>query len=121
MDITQWNAVLRSCSAMEAYFKIFHGRVTSWNVAEFLILHDTFPRSIRFCVDALDQALHSISETDRGHFKNEAERLSGMLRSTLDFTTVDSIFKTGLHEYLDQIQARLNDISLALADEYFSL
>lgn len=121
VDITQWNAVLRSCSAMEAYFKIFHGRVTSWDVADFLVLHDTFPRSIRFCVDALDQALHSISGTDRGHFKNEAERLSGMLRSNLDFTTVDSIFKTGLHEYLDQTQARLNDISLAIADEYFRL
>ena len=121
VDVTQWNAVLRSCSAMEAYFKIFHGRVTSWDVAEFLILHDTFPRSIRFCVDALDRALHSISGTDRGHYKNEAERLSGMLRSNLDFTTAESIFKKGLHEYLDEIQARLNDISLALTDKYFSL
>jgi uncharacterized alpha-E superfamily protein len=121
VDITQWMAVLRSCSAMEAYFKIFHGHVSSWDVADFLVLHDTFPRSIRFCVDALDHALHHISGTDRTHFHNESERLSGMLRSNLDFTNVDSIFKTGLHEYLDQTQARLNDISLALAEDYFRL
>ena len=103
---------------MEAYFKISQGRVTSWDVAEFLILHDTFPRSIRFCVDSLDQSLHGISGSDRGHFTNEAERLSGMLRSNLDFTTVNSIFQTGLHQYLDQTQIRLNEISNALADTY---
>ncbi len=119
VDITQWMAVLRSCSAMEAYFKISRGHVTSWQVAEFLILHDTFPRSIRFCVDALDQALHSISGVDRGHFSNEAERLSGALRSNLAFTTVDSIFRFGLHQYLDQTQERLNEISNALAETYY--
>jgi uncharacterized alpha-E superfamily protein len=118
VDITQWMAVLRSCSAMEAYFKISHGRVTSWEVAEFLILHDSFPRSIRFCVDSLDQALHSISGTGLGHFGNEAERLSGMLRSSLDFTTVSSIFEIGLHQYLNETQLRLNEVSNALANTY---
>lgn len=118
VDITQWMAVLRSCSAMEAYLKLFHGRVTSWEVAGFLILHDNFPRSIRFSVDALDQAMHSISGSERGHFSNEAERLSGMLRSSLDYTTVDSIFQFGLHQYLDQTQTRIGEVSRALADTY---
>jgi uncharacterized alpha-E superfamily protein len=72
----------------------------------------------RFCVDALDLALHSISGSDRGHFANEAERLSGMLRSNLDFTTVDQIFQTGLHQYLDQIQVRLGAVSNALWGTY---
>ena len=118
VDITQWMAVLRSCSAMEAYLKLFHGRVTGWEVAGFLILHDSFPRSIRFSVDALDQALHSISGSERGHFSNEAERLSGMLRSSLDYTTVDSIFQSGLHQYLDQTQTRIAEVSRALAETY---
>jgi uncharacterized alpha-E superfamily protein len=120
VDVTQWMAVLRSCSAMEAYLKLFHGRVTSWEVAGFLILHASFPRSIRFSVDALDQALHSISGSERGHFSNEAERLSGMLRSTLDYTTVDSIFQSGLHQYLDQTQTRIDEVSRALAETYCS-
>ncbi len=118
LDITQWMAVLRSCSAMEAYLKLFHDRITSWEVAGFLILHNNFPRSIRFCVGELDQALHSISGSGRGHFSNEAERLSGMLRSSLDFTTVDSIFQTGLHQYLDQTQTRIAEVSRALAETY---
>lgn len=118
IDVTQWMAVLRSCSAMEAYFKLSHGRVTSWEIAEFLILHDSFPRSIRFCVDSLDSALHRISGTDRGHFENEAERLSGMLRSNLDYANIGSIFQTGLHQYLEETQTRLGAISVALAETY---
>ncbi|MDX2081332.1 MAG: alpha-E domain-containing protein [Terrimicrobiaceae bacterium] len=118
LDVTQWMAVLRSCSAMEAFLKISRGQVTSWQVAEFLILHDSFPRSIRFCVDGLDQALHNISGTDRGHFSNEAERLSGLLRSNLDYTTIKDIFDRGLHQYLDGIQLRLTEISNALVSKY---
>lgn len=118
VDITQWMAVLRSCSAMEAFLKISHGQVTSWGVAEFLILHDNFPRSLRFCADKLDLALHSISGCERAHFSNEAERLSGLLRSNLDFTTIETIFATGLHQYLDQTQLRLIEISDALVKTY---
>lgn len=118
VDITQWMAVLRSCSAMEAFLKISHGRVTSWGVAEFLVLHDTFPRSIRFCVDAMDLALHQISGCGRAHFSNEAERRSGMLRSSLDYTNIETVFSTGLHQFLDQTQLRLIEVSDALVKTY---
>jgi uncharacterized alpha-E superfamily protein len=118
VDITQWMAVLRSCSAMEAFLKISHGQVTAWGVAEFLILHDTFPRSLRFCVDSLDLALHQISGCGRAHFSNEAERLCGMLRSNLDYTNIETVFSTGLHQYLDQTQLRLIEICDALVKIY---
>lgn len=118
VDVTQWMAVLRSCSALEAYLKISRGQVTGWQVAKFLILHDTFPRSIRFCVDSLDLALHEISGCDRAHFTNEAERHAGMLRSSLDYTTIEAVFATGLHQYLDQTQKRLTEISNALVKTY---
>ncbi len=61
VDVTQWLAVLRSCSAMEAYLKVSEGTVDAWHVAKFLVLHDTFPRSLRFCADQLDRALHRVS------------------------------------------------------------
>lgn len=118
VDITQWMAVLRSCSAMEAFLKISHGQVAGWRVAEFLILHDAFPRSIRFCIDCLDRALHNISGCESTHFSNDAERLSGMLRSNIDYTTIEAVFKTGLHQYLDQIQLRLLEISDVLVRTY---
>jgi uncharacterized alpha-E superfamily protein len=118
VDTVQWQAVLKSCSGFEAYRKIHTGQVTPASVAEFILLHDCFPRSIRFCVNALDVALHRLSGCDRTHFANEAERLSGRLCSDLTYAKIGEIFKTGLHEYLDGIQLRLLEISGAALRQY---
>ena len=118
VDITQWMAVLRSCSALESYLKTNVGEVTGWQVAEFLILHGEFPRSIRFCANQLNSALYSISGCETGYFSNEAERLSGMLRSNLNYTTIGAIFETGLHQFLDQTQLSLIDIASAITETY---
>ena len=118
IDTVQWQAVLKSCSAFEAYRKLHPGQVLPWSVAEFIILHDTFPRSIHFCAEAVDAALHRISGSDRSHYSNEAERLAGRLCSDLHYTTIGEIFRVGLHEYLDGIQGRLNAVSGAMHELY---
>jgi uncharacterized alpha-E superfamily protein len=118
IDTVQWQAVLKSCSAFEAYRKLHPGQVMPWSVAEFIILHDSFPRSVRFCVDAIDSALHRISGCDRAHFCNEAERLAGRLIGELKYATINEIFRSGLHEYLDRTQGRLIEISNAMHAQY---
>jgi uncharacterized alpha-E superfamily protein len=118
IDTIQWMAVLKSCSALEAYRKIYVGQVAPWKVAEFLITHSAFPRSIRFSVDCFDAALHHISGSSESRYANEAERLSGRLRYDLDYATIGDIFNYGLHEYLEQIQERLVEISGALETTY---
>jgi uncharacterized alpha-E superfamily protein len=118
VDTIQWMSVLKSCSALEAYCKIYVGQVAPWRVAEFIITHSAFPRSIRFSVDYFDAALHHISGSDETKYANEAERLSGRLRSDLDYVTIGDIFKFGLHEYLEQIQERLVEISNAMHTTY---
>jgi len=121
IDTIQWNAVLKSCSAYEAYRKLHPGQVTPWSVAEFIVLHHDFPRSVRFCVDGLDASLHRISGTDRQHFSNEAERLTGKLCGDLNYETIENIFAVGLHEYLDNIQGRLIEISVAMREKFCGL
>ena len=118
VDTIQWMSVLRSCSALEAYRKIYVGQVAPWRVAEFIITHSAFPRSIRFSVDCFDAALHHISGSADTKYANEAERLSGRLRSDLDYITIGDIFKFGLHEYLESIQERLVEISNAMQASY---
>ena len=118
IDTIQWMAVLKSCSALEAYRKAYVGQVAPWKVAEFIITHPAFPRSIRFSVDYFDAALHHISGSIESKYTNEAERLSGQLRYDLDYVTIADIFDVGLHEYLEQIQERLVEISDALHSTY---
>ncbi len=118
VDTVQWMAVLRSCSALEAYSKLYVGQIAPWKVAEFLTLHDCFPRALRHCVHQVDYALHRISGVAEDRFSNEAERLSGKLRSDLDYTRIGEIFHMGLHEYLHRLQTRLGEISRATEEFY---
>ena len=121
IDTIQWMSVLKSCSALEAYRKIYVNQVAPWKVAEFLITHAEFPRSIRFSVDLLDSALHRISGSNETKFANETERLSGQLRSDLDYVTVSDIFKFGLHQYLAATQKRLVEINHAMHATYCAM
>ncbi len=120
VDTIQWMSVLKSCSALEAYRKIYVDQVAPWKVAEFIITHSGFPRSIRFCVDNFDEAMHCITGSDESRYANEAERLSGRLRSDLDFINIGDIFKFGLHEYLLSIQERLGEVDGATSATYFA-
>src|SRR5262249_2430497 len=123
MEISQtesleWSAILRSCSAWEAFKAIHSTEVGPVPVTEFLLLRTDFPRSICFCVDALNKALRNISGMPEHRFCNDAEKLSGRLRAELQFTEVGEVFDHGLHRYLDQLQARLNSIGEALFRAY---
>jgi uncharacterized alpha-E superfamily protein len=119
-DSLEWAAVLRSCSAWDAYKTFYGADVHPRLVAEFLLLNDSFPRSVRFCVSELNRAIRRISGVAEGNFCNDAEKLTGRFLAELQFSTVDEIFDRGLHQYLDEAQTKLNDIGAALFLSYIS-
>ena len=114
----EWAAVLRSCSAWDAYKTIHGSEVHPRLVAEFLLLNDTFPRSVRFCVGELNRAVRQISGAAEGYFRNDTDKLTGRLLAELQFSTIDEIFERGLHQYLDDVQIKLNNIGAALFNTY---
>ncbi len=118
IDLLQWQAVLRSTSALEMYRRS-HGHVTPISVADFLILDAHFPRSIRFCLTQAEVSLRSLTEGG-GSFRNDAEKRIGAFRSELDYRTITDIFAAGLHEFLDTIEIRLNDIGDSIHSLYFT-
>lgn len=117
-ETLEWSAILRSCSAWDAYKTLHGAEVNPRGVVEFLLFNDDFPRSVRFCVSQLNHALRCISGVADGRFSNNAEKLAGRLVAELQFSTVDEIFAQGLHLYLDQLQTKLNDIGAALFEAY---
>jgi len=117
-DALEWSAILRSCSAWDAYKSIHGAEVNPRLVAEFLLLNEDFPRSVRFCVSELNHALRRISGVAEGRFSNDAEKLAGRLEAELQFSTIDEVFAGGLHGYLDTLQGKLNDVGGALFNAY---
>lgn len=117
----EWAAVLRSCSAWDAYKSLYGANVVPTRVVGFLLQNEDFPRSVRFCVEELDAALRRISGVPSGRFANAAEQRSGRLLAELRFATVDDLLEEhGLHAYLDLVQLRLAGIGDALSEEYVS-
>jgi uncharacterized alpha-E superfamily protein len=119
-DNIQWAAVLKSASALEMYRMRYH-RIDPMDVAEFLILDRDFPRSIRFCVATAEWALHQITGSPLDSYNNDAERLMGRLSSDLGFAKIDEIRAIGMHEYLDGVQLRLNDIGDTIYESFFAM
>lgn len=120
LDAIQWAAVLKSASAMEMYRKR-HRQILPDRVVEFLLLDREFPRAALQCVIAADEALHEITGTSRGMHECLAERRLGMLCSELIYADVHDILATGLHEYVDRLQTKLNGIGEAINETFFSM
>lgn len=117
-DALGWSAMLRSCSAWDAYKGLHGAEVQPALVAEFLLLSEDFPRSVRFCVEQLNRALRRISGVGEGRFCNDAEKHTGRLLAELQFCSPADIFNVGLHQYIDQLQFQLDAISDALFQAY---
>jgi uncharacterized alpha-E superfamily protein len=119
IDFLHWNALLKSVSGFNSYRKLY-GKLEPTNIVEYLILNEYFPRSILYCLRKTEESLHAISQSNRG-FTNLAEKELGKLRSELEYADVKDIFSSGLHEYLDQLQQRINKISEAIYEQYFKI
>ena len=119
IDDIHWAAVLRSASAFEMYRKR-HGRLFPNGIVQFLLLDPEFPRAIRFCLNSAREALHAISGTPLETFKNPAERCLGQLCSELAYANVDEVIKRGLHEYLDDLQTKMNLVGQGIYDTFLA-
>lgn len=117
-DNIQWAAVLKSASALEMY-RIEHHRITPSSVTEFLVLSRYFPRAMHFCVATAETAMHAITGTPPGTYSNPAERQLGRLCSELEFADIKEILETGLHEYIDAFQVKLNAVGGAITETFF--
>jgi uncharacterized alpha-E superfamily protein len=118
-DDVQWAAVLRSASAFEMYRKRF-GRISPSGVVEFLLLDREFPRAIHFCLLCARDSLHAISGTPLGTFRYAPEKLLGQLCSDLSYASVDEIVGQGLHEYVDELQSKVNQAGTGFHETFFA-
>lgn len=119
LDDIQWSALLKSASALEMY-RQRHGLITPTRVVEFLILDREFPRAVLYCLTKANESLHAITGSALGSFSNRPEQSLGQLRAELAYTSAEYIIDHGLHEFVDNLQLRLNSIGTAIHDAFFA-
>ena len=79
-----------------------------------------FPRAINFSLTAARDSLHKISGTPSGTFRHPPEKLLGQLCSDLSYASVDEIVNAGLHEYLDELQTKMNQVGAGIHETFFA-
>jgi uncharacterized alpha-E superfamily protein len=118
-DDIQWSAVLKSVSGLEMYRKRY-GRIAPERIVEFLLLDGEFPRAVRYCVGRADASLRAITGIPAGAFSCPSEQKLGMLRSELDYAQVGAIIQSGLHEFFDRLQSKMNTIDECISADFFA-
>jgi uncharacterized alpha-E superfamily protein len=116
LDYYQWGALLKALSGFEPYRRK-HPQLLPLAVAEFVMLDGEFPRSLRFAVDRMEQAL---SKVGRAREPSAALRAVAALRARLHENTAESLFDQGLHDFLGGFLAGISKLHEAVRDEYFA-
>lgn len=99
-DELDWVGLLASCSAFEAYRKVNASEMCDRNVAEFLLLNDEFPYTLRYSADRLKDALNAINDVLAARKTGRIDRIIGKLRASLAYTQIEEILKGDLHAFL---------------------
>lgn len=118
MAYLEWAALLKSCTAFEAYVKFYDANIEPRRIAAFLLLNPEFPRSIRFVAVGLHHALHAIARVSSARGVARTERLVGRLQATLDYGQIDEILADGLHDYLESIRRQGKQIHTAINETF---
>ena len=119
-DDVQWSAVLKSVSGFEMYRKRY-GRIEPDRIVEFLLMDREFPRAAHYCINCADECMHAITGAQPGSFSCASEQKLGLLRSELHYSHVGSILASGLHEFLDALQVKMNTIDIAILEDFFAM
>jgi uncharacterized alpha-E superfamily protein len=114
----QWGGVLRSCRAYEAYRRLYVGRVEPERVVELLLLHPTFPRSVRFCLESAAAALRAIEGERPGFGLTRADRELGLVLGELRYRELDRLLSGDLHAFLSGLQAGCGLVGSAVQERY---
>ncbi|WP_420392411.1 alpha-E domain-containing protein [Acuticoccus sp.] len=116
LDYFQWSSILRGASALTAYQWVFRDALRPWRVAELLTLRRELPRSIancsKFTLDFLDDLAN-----DYGR-QGPAQRAGRAYHARLANSSVDTMYREGLHEFLQRAIRENNALAEAIEAQY---
>ena len=117
VDNYQWTTVLRAASSLRAFHWVYRDDYSPHRIAHFLILNPFSPRSLAHCAEQITQHLERLAR----HYgqRHPVHGQAVEMYSLLTQSEMDEIFSTGLHEFLNDFQARNGALSNAIADAYY--
>jgi uncharacterized alpha-E superfamily protein len=119
VDVSQWNALLRSAAGYHAYRRLHAASTTPARVAGFMLLNNAFPRSVHHCVREVGRLLGEVKSHHGLRNGNDAAEELDRLQAVLGTFDIAAILRRGLHEFLDSIQRQLMAVTRELSIAFF--
>ncbi len=118
IDVSQWNALLRSAAAYQAYRRSQPSGMTPRMVAGFLLFNPGFSRSLTTCVREIGKLIDELANDPA---LEGVVLETGALRDLKRKVTlpIDHIIGHGLHEFLDGVQLDFQNLGREIANTYF--
>ena len=118
LDYFQWASILRSVNALTSFHWVYRKSVEPWLVADFLILRPEQPRSLISCYTSLHEYLDRLA--DAYGRQGQAQRQARATVSRLANTDIETLFQSGLHEFLTGFLAENNTLGEAISQQYLN-
>ncbi|PKG45168.1 MULTISPECIES: alpha-E domain-containing protein [unclassified Planococcus (in: firmicutes)] len=118
-DYYFWLAALRMTNGYNAYLKSNPPRMEPKNVLAFLISDKTFPRSIRYCLDHVRDAVEELEGGKVSHYSWELYAKLDEVRTSFSETDIESLDSDELMHFLNRFQDGCNEISRIFSSTYY--
>lgn len=115
-----WTALLRTCTAFEAYSKVYTAELAGRHILEFLLLDQDFPHSLAYAVRHVQRSLQAIADITKSTRAERAYRRAGRLQADLQYGQVDEVLESGLHPYLKSVENSCLQIHDAIYQTYIT-
>jgi uncharacterized alpha-E superfamily protein len=118
LDDLDWVGVLASCSAFEAYCKVYTADLKPEKVAEFLLLDREFPHTVRYSAEQMQNALRNISRPSDDASLQRIERIVGKLCSSLAYAQIEDIMSREFPKFLASVVEQCERLHGAVHEAY---
>ena len=119
-DTTYWKYLLMSISGYALYLKRYRSGFEARNVVDQVLFNVDFPHSVLYSLNQVHRHFGRLKSDHNVEGHARIDNLIGKIRSKVQYSDVASVSRTGMHNYLTEINGDINDIGSALNQYYFA-
>jgi len=116
-EIHYWLVLLNAVSALESYTRRFGAEIAPIKVLEFLVLSPEFPRSVLFCLRAVETQLSAL---EGGVAAPSVQRALSRLRADLEYEDVGVLLSRGAEDALERTRQGIANVAERIESCYFA-
>ena len=120
VDATYWKYLLLSIAGYHLYLKNYRSGFEARNVMDQVLFNETYPRSVIYSVNHLHRYFERLKPNLDPESYDKINFMIGKLRSTIQYSTVDTVLETGLKDFLKKVHDDLFQVGSSLGQHYLA-